>query len=238
MQGCFYTDAAVQETRRLLQEAYLSEDSQPLWTGAPELLQFDRRLGKVTYHTDTRLRHIDYTSHFETLEHFSSEIKTRSIKSFMNKVAKTQQLYRRFFLIKGPPGSGKTALLRKVCTFWAQGFCLRKYILVLWLDLKVHPSVPSNISLRTFLSYSLPQGSHLDSIQQWLERHGTQDMLIVVDSMEGQAYNKWEPFLEWLAYNKIVVLIASTSKIPISYPVYNPLNMMCLVYLKIRSQNK
>ena len=207
-----YIDAALQETRMLLQKAYLSEESLPLWTGAPELLRFDRRLGRVTEGTDKRLRDINYSSHFETLEHFSSEIEAVSIKSFVNTVGKKKN---RFFLIKGPPGSGRTALLRRVCVFWAQEFCLRKVTLVLWLDLKAHPTAPSDVSLRGLLHYSLPQGSHLDSIQQWLERHSTQDILILVDGVEGQASNEWKPFLEWLAGTKASVILTATSPIQI-----------------------
>ena len=207
----------MQETRKLLHKAYLSEESRPLWTGAPELLQFDRRLGRVTKDTDERLRDIDYSSWFETLEHFSSEIETVSIKSFVNTVAKKKD---RFFLIKGPPSSGRTVLLRRVCASWVQGFCLRKFTLVLWLDLKAHPSAPSHVSLRTLLSYSLPQGSDLDSIQQWLERHSTQDVLIVVDGVEGQAYNERKPFLELLARIKASVILTATSPIQIKDPTW------------------
>ena len=216
LKGCFsHSDAAVQETRKLLQEAYLSEESLPLWTGAPELLQFDRRLGKVTKDTDEQLSDIDYSSHFETLGHFSSEIETISIKSFVNSVAKKKN---RFFFIKGPPGSGRTALLQRVCAFWARGFCLRKFTLVLWLDLKAHPSAPSYVShwgpLRTLLHYVLPRYSHLDSIQQWLKRHGTQDVLTVVDGVEGQAYSEWKRFLsEVLAGTKITVILTAASPI-------------------------
>ena len=205
----------MQETRKLLHKAYLSEESWPLWTGASELLQFDRRLGRVTKDTDERLRDIDYSSWFETLEHFSSVIETVSIKSFVNTVAKKKD---RFFLIKGPPSSGRTALLRRVCASWARGFCLRKFTLVLWLDVKAHPSSPSDVSLRTLLCYSLPRGSHLDSIQQWLERHGTQDVLIVVDGVEGQAYNEWKPFLELLAGTKASVILTATSPVQIKNP--------------------
>ena len=205
----------MQETRKLLHKAYLSEESWPLWTGAPELLQFDRRLGRVTKDTDERLRDIDYSSWFETLEHFSSEIETVSIKSFVNTVAKKKDC---FFLIKGPPSSGRTVLLRRVCASWVQGFCLRKFTLVLWLDVKTHPSAPSDVSLRTLLRYSLPQDSHLDSIQQWLERHGTQDILIVIDGVEGQAYNEWKPFLDLLACIKAPVILTATSPVQIEDP--------------------
>ena len=213
--GCFsHTDAAVQETRKLLQKAYLSEESLTLWTGAPELFQFDRRVGRVTEDTDQHLRDIDYSSHFETLEHFSSEIETVSIKLFVNAIVMAKEKDH-FFLIKGHPGSGRTVLLRRVCAFWARGFCLRRFTLVLWLDLKAHPSSPSDISLMTLLCYSLPQDSHLDSIQQWLERHGTQDMLILVDGVEGQAYIEWKPFLEWLAGTEASVILTATSPIQI-----------------------
>ena len=211
MQSCFsHTDVAVQETHKLLQEAYLSEESQPLWTGAPELLQFDRRLGRTA---DEQLRAIDYSSRFETLEHLSSKIETVSIKSFVNAVAIAKK-GERCFLIKGPPGSGRTALLKRVCAFWARGFCLRKFTLVFWLDLKAHPSAPSDASLRTLLSYSLPQGCHLDSILKWLERHGTQDVLIVVDDVEGQAYNEWEAFLsKVLTDTKASIILTASSSI-------------------------
>ena len=198
----------MQETRKLLHKAYLSEESWPLWTGAPELLQFDRRLGRVTKDTDERLRDINYSSWFETLEHFSSEIETVSIKSFVNTVAKKKD---RFFLIKGPPNSGRTVLLRRVCASWARGFCLRKFTLVLWLDVKAHPSAPSDVSLRTLLRYSLPQGSHLDRNQQWLERHGTQDILIVVDGVKGHAYNEWKPFLDLSSNTEASVILTNTN---------------------------
>ena len=218
MHDCFsHTEGAVQETCKLLQEAYLSEQSVPLWTGAPELLQFDRRLGRITKDTDKRLRGIGYSSHFETLEQFSSEIETVSIKSFVNAIAIAKEKDC-FFLIKGPPGSGRTVLLRRVCAFWARGFCLRKFTLVLWLDVKAHPSVPSDVSLRTLLHYSLPWGSHLDSIQQSLERHGTQDILIVVDGVEGQVYNEWKPFLRWLGSTKAFVILTATSPVQIKDP--------------------
>ena len=203
----------MQETHKLLQKVYLSEESPALWTGTPEL---DRRLGRVTEDTDKRLRDIDYSSRFETLENFSSEIEAVSVKSFVNAVGKKKD---RFFLIKGPPGSGRTALLRRVCASWARGFCLRKFTLVLWLDLKAHPSVPSDVSLRTLLCFSLPRGSHLDNIQQWLERHGTQDILIVVDGVEGQAYNEWKPFLDSLAGTKASVILTATSPVGIKDPI-------------------
>jgi len=91
------------------------QESQPLWSGAPAPLQFDRRLRAITEDTPNKkqLKDIDYSSHdyssqFEVLEQFSSEGEALSMKSFLNTVARKKGCT---FLIKCPPGSGKTALL-------------------------------------------------------------------------------------------------------------------------------
>ena len=211
----FCIDAAVQEVHKLLQEAYLSEKCHSLWTGAPELLQFNRGLCKITEETKKQYKDIDYSFQFETLEHFSSEIEAVSIKSFLNEVAKKEH---RFYLIKGPPRSGRTALLQRVCAFWAQGFCLRKFTLVLWLNLKDYPSVPSDVEPKTLLSRILPQGSHVDSIQEWLERHGAQDVLIVMDGVEGQPYDKWLHILGEVLLEDASLIFTAASPIQIEDP--------------------
>ena len=193
----------------MLQEAYLSEKSQSPWTGAPELLQFNRGLCKVTEDTDKQYKDIDYSFQFETLEHFSSEIEAVSIKAFVNEVTKKE---RRFCLIKGPPGSGRTALLQRVCAFWAQGFCLRKFTLVLWLNLKAHPGAPYayGVEPKTLLSRILPLGSHVDNVQQWLERHGAQDVLIVMDGVEGQPYDRWLRIIDKVLLNASLIFTAAS----------------------------
>ena len=202
----------------MLQEAYLSQKCQSLWTGAPELLQFNRKLCKLT---DKHIKNIDYSSQFETLEHFSSEIETVSIKSFVNEVAKKNH---RFYLIKGPPGSGRTALLQRVCAFWAQGFCLRKFTLVLWLKLKAHHVAPSGNFLRTLLSHVLPQGIHLHSIQQWLRRYA-RDVLIVVDGVDGQAYDRWVDFLDKMLLKESSFIFTAANSIQIKDPGVSPFDV-------------
>ena len=206
----------MQEVRRLLQETYLSEKSQllSLWTGAPELLQFNRGLCKVTEDTDKQYKDIDYSFQFETLEHFS-EIEAVSIKTFVNEVAEKEHC---FYLIKGPPGSGRTALLQRVCAFWAQGFCLRKFTLVLWLNLKAYPSAPSDVAPETLLSRILPLGSHVDNIQQWLERHGAQDILIVMDGVEGQPYDEWLHILDEVLLKNASLIFTAASPTQIKDP--------------------
>jgi len=214
----------VQEARRLLQEAYLSQESQSLWTGAPVLLQFGRRLGRVSEAVPHHelLKDIDYSSQFETVDQFSSEIEIISIKSFLNAVAKKKG---HTFFIKGHPGSGKTALLQRLCAFWARGFCLRRYTLVLWLDLKAHPNPPSRVSLRTLLSYCLPQGSYLDSIQQWLDVHGAENVLMMIDHCEGRACDQWKLSQvlasRWLKKASFVLTDASTRITELSHTQFD-----------------
>ena len=86
----------------MLHKAYLSQENQALWTGAPKLLQFDRKLGIAPEYVPhyELLKDIDYSSQCETLDQFSSDIETVSIKSFLNAVAKKEE---RIFLIKSPP---------------------------------------------------------------------------------------------------------------------------------------
>jgi len=185
----------------------LLQESQPLWPGAPALLQFDRRLGRITEDTPNNkiLKHVDYSSQFETLEQFSSEVETLSIKSFLNSVTRKKG---HFFLIKGPPGSGKTVLLQRLCAFWAQGFCLRKFTLVLWLGLS---STPFGTSLSTLLDCSLPRDSHVDSIKQWVKRHEAEDLLVVIDGVEDQRLHFVDNVFALKALMKATVIVAASN---------------------------
>jgi len=199
----------------LLQGAYLLQESQSLWAGAPTLLQFDQRLGRVTEDTpdEKQLKCIDYSSRFETLEQFSSEVETLSIKCFLNSVTEKKE---HFFHIKGPPGSGKTSILRRVCAFWARGFCLRKFALVLWLSLNTYPSELLTTSLKSLLNYCLPQGSHIDSIEQWVCRHEGEGVLVVIDGVDSQHLHFVDTVLTKKGLKKATTILAASCTL--NYP--------------------
>jgi len=199
----------------LLQEAYLLQESQPLWAGAPTLLQFDQRLGRVTKDTpnEKQLKRIDYSSQFETLEQFTSEVETLSIKCFLNSVTEKKE---HFFHIKGPPGSGKTSILQRVCAFWAQGFCLRKFNLVLWLSLNTYPSEPLITSLKSLLNYCLPQGSPVDSIEQWVCRREGEGVLVVIDGIDNQQLHFVDVLTEKLKKATVILAVSCTLNYPSS----------------------
>ena len=130
------------------------------------------------------------------------------MKSFLNTVTKKKE---HFFLINGPPGSGKTALLQRVCAFWARGFCLRKFALVLWLGLKTYLRGPSDASFRTLLLHSLPHGSHIDSIQQWVVRHEAEDVLFVIDGVNNQEDHFVDVVIAAKRLKKATIILAASS---------------------------
>ena len=74
---------------------------------------------------------LDYTSCYEMMDQFFSEIQELSMKSILNKIAQRES---RVFIFKGPPGCGKTELMSRVCSYWARHYALREFTLVLYIN--------------------------------------------------------------------------------------------------------
>ena len=159
------------------------------------------------------MKEIDFSYHLETIDRYSSDIMCTSIKSFLNVVSQRKKK-KRIFLIKGPPGSGKTTLIRRACAFWARGFCLRKFNLAFWVDLRFHPKLTSMAqepSLVDFLQCLVPDGIDPSVIQEWTDKHDGEDVLLVLDGLNSHLYEKWRPILNrifdgrWLYKSTIIV---------------------------------
>ena len=100
-----------------------------LWSGAPKLSKFNRKFGIVQ--NAAVLAELDYTSCYEMMDQFPSEIQEISIKSVLNKIAQRET---RVFVFKGPRGCGKTELMSRVCSYWARHYALREFTLLLYVN--------------------------------------------------------------------------------------------------------
>ena len=127
----FTLGTEVQEAQKVLQKKFLKDSfsKRKLWSGAPKLSKFNRKLGIVQ--RGSLLSELDYTSSYEMMGQFPSEIQELSMKFMLNKIAQRES---RVFIFKGPPGCGKTELMSRVCSYWARHYALREFTLVLYVN--------------------------------------------------------------------------------------------------------
>ena len=121
----------VQKAQKFLQQRFLKDlfPKRKPWFDAPELPKFDRKLGIIQ--NAPLLSELDYTSCYEMMDQFPSEIQEISIKSVLNKTAQRET---RVFVFKGPRGCGKTELMSRVCSYWARHYALREFTLLLYVN--------------------------------------------------------------------------------------------------------
>ena len=121
----------VQEAKNILQRRFMNDSftKKKLWSGAPNVSKFNRRFGIIQ--NSPLLSKLDYTSCYMMMDQFPSEIQELSVKSVLNKMTRRES---RVFLLKGPPGCGKTELMSRVCSYWARQHVLREFSLVLYVN--------------------------------------------------------------------------------------------------------
>ena len=121
----------VQKAQNFLQQRFLKDlfSKRKPWFGAPKLPKFDRKLGIIQ--NAPLLSELDYTSCYEMMDQFPSEIQELSMKSMLNKMAQRES---HVFILKGPPGCGKTELMSRVCSYWAKLYALRQFSLMLYVN--------------------------------------------------------------------------------------------------------
>jgi len=81
---------------------------------------------------------------------------------------------------------------------------------VLWLSLNTYPSEPIITSLKSLLNYCLPQGSHMDSIEQWVCRHEGEGVLVVIDGIDNQQFHFVDNVLTEKRLKKATIVLAAS----------------------------
>ena len=145
-----------------------------LWIGAPKLAKFNRRFGIIQ--NAPLLSELDYASCYEMMDQFPSEIQELSMKSKLNKITQKES---RVFVVKGPPGCGKTELMSRVCSYWAKHYALRQFSLVLYINIW---DLHQGCTLQELIEMQF-KGSTVSSekVCHWIEEEKGNGILFVLD---------------------------------------------------------
>ena len=178
-----------------------------------KVMEFTRRLGVVQdtdkVDTDKLLQNLDYTCHYEMAEQYPSNIKVVTLKSFLNSISERKN---RYFLIKGPPASGKACLIRKVSTYWAKQCGLRNFALLLNIKIWEYDNCKTLYDLITQTFLHLPSTSE---VCKWIQEQEGDKVLFILEGFDRQTVLKKEGFFYGLlsgsVLTKSVVVITTSS---------------------------
>ena len=155
--------------------------------------EVNTRIVRLKDSASKALKRIDYSTRLETVEEFEDELEIISPNEVINLI-----LPGTFVSVSGPRGIGKSAFIRRICHCWATGYKLRKFKLLLCIDLCTSPSKPYN-NCTELLSASL--ASHDLSRTFNFGVH----TLVILDHY----HDRWVKMLAELIEKEITVVVIS-----------------------------
>ena len=170
------SEPAALSTSQWLKKKYLAHDPWQRWRDIPNLMQFDQILGQLRENASDQLIEVDCSTCYETMDQFPSEIIPFSVKSLVNDI--THCTYP-VFLIKGPPGMGKSHLMANLCRYWALGFGMREYTLVFRVNMAALQQPPKTV--KDLLRGVLPRSQNTAHLQRWIERRNGQGTVFILE---------------------------------------------------------
>ena len=144
------------------------------------VMEFTRSLGVMQDTRDKLLQNLDYTCHYEMADHYPSNIKAVTVKSFLNNVSERKK---RYFLVKGPPASGKTHLMEKVSAYWAKQYTLRSFALLLNINIRECHNCKT---LDDLIRQSFVQLPSINEVCNWIQEKDGDKVLFILDGFDRQ----------------------------------------------------
>ena len=178
------------------------------------VMEFTHNLGVIQ---DTELlQNLDYTSHYEMAEQYPSNMKAVTLKSFMNSISERKN---RYFLIKGPPASGKTHLMNKVSAYWAKQCALRSFALLLNINIWEYPKCKS---LYDFVRQCFVHLSSINELCDWIEEDEGNKVLFILDGFNRQTVIEKRGFFYGLLTGSVLkksFVVITTSSSQYTHPL-------------------
>ena len=159
--------------------------------------QVNTRLVRLKDSASEALKLIDYSTRLETVEEFEDDVENISPNKAIDLISSVKP--GTCVSVSGPRGIGKSTFIRRMCHCWATGYKLRKYELLLWIDLCTAPSKPYNkytkLLSASLYSSGLPHDFKIKSSK----------LLVVLDHYS----NQWKKISEEMIKKKITVVVIS-----------------------------
>ena len=173
------------------------------------VMEFTRSLGVMQDTRDKLLQNLDYTCHYEMADHYPSNIKAVTVKSFLNNVSERKK---RSFLVKGPPASGKTHLMEKVSAYWAKQYALRSFALLLNINIRECHNCKT---LDDLIRQSFVQLPSINEVCDWIQEKEGDKVLFILEGFNRQTLIKEGGFfyglLSGFVLTKSAVVITTSS---------------------------
>ena len=159
--------------------------------------QVNTRLVRLKDSASESLKLMDYSTRLETVEEFEDEVENISPYKAIDLISSVKP--GTCVSVIGPRGIGKSTFIRRMCHCWATGYKLRKFKLLLWIDLCTAPSKPysnySQLLYASLVSLGLSQGLKIKK----------DTLLVVLDHYS----NQWTKILKEMIEKKITVVVIS-----------------------------
>ena len=189
------SEDAVEHVNQKLKRKYRALGNEWRQTKSREF-QVNTRLVRLKDSAREALKLTDYSTRLETVEEFEDEVEIIPPYKAIDLISSVEPGI--CVSVSGPRGIGKSTFIKRMCHCWATGYKLRKFKLLLWIDLCTAPSKPYN-------KYTELLSASLDSLGLSQSFNFDVPTLVLLDHYS----NQWENILTEMIEKKITIVVIS-----------------------------